>query len=338
MRLPEARGRVGEHLHDVLRSSPGEVDDRALAGVTGVVGEDVDDDALSLWTLQELGYRGFDEVDERWEHHPALTTLTYALERDLEARLRRRYDDARADLPSSTGDVAEDLFALAEAHDGPSIARHVERRATREEVEELLRQRSVYHLKEADPTAWVVPRLDAGPKAALVQVQYDEYGTGRVDAVHHVLFERGMDEAGLDATYGAHVGEAWLETLEQNTAMSLFGRHRRLRAAALGHFGAFETTSSLPSRRLAKGLRRLGFPESLAAYYDEHVEADAVHEQLAVREVCGALVAAEPAQADEVLFGAWTCLDLETRNAEATLARWGHAPAAGTGDDGEAAA
>ncbi|WP_299055943.1 iron-containing redox enzyme family protein [uncultured Nocardioides sp.] len=328
MRLPAARGAVGARLHDLLLSDPGDRLVRGADDAVRAVGEDPDDDALSLWTVQELGYRGFEEVDDAWEHHPALTPLTHALESELEARLRQRYDAARADLPASTGDVAADLFALAETHDGPSLARHVERHATRDEVTELLRQRSVYHLKEADPTAWVIPRLDAAPKAALVQVQYDEYGTGRPEAVHHALFERGMADAGLDASYGAHVGEAWLETLEQNTTMGLFGRHRRLRGAALGHFAAFETTSSLPSRRLARGMRRLGFPESLAAYYDEHVEADAVHEQLAVREVCGALVAAEPDQAESVMFGAWTCLDLESRNAAATLQRWGRGEAA----------
>jgi len=44
----------------------------------------------------------------------------------------------------------------------------------------------------------------------------------------------------------------------------------------------------------AQGLRRLEMPEEIAAYYDEHVEADAVHEQLAVREICAPLVATEP--------------------------------------------
>ena len=82
--------------------------------------------------------------------------------------------------------------------------------------------------------------------------------------------------------------------LEQNNALSMFGLQRRLRGAALGHLAAFEATSSLPSRRLAQGLERLGFPDEMVGYYREHVEADAVHEQLALRDVCVALLRRNP--------------------------------------------
>ena len=111
--------------------------------------------------------------------------------------------------------------------------------------------------------------------------------------------------------------------LEQNNAMTLLGLHRRLRAAAMGHLAAFEATSSLPSRRLAQGLRRLEMPESLARYYDEHVEADAVHEQLAVRAICVPMVEAEPHLQDDVFLGVFTCLDQEDRVARHLLDTWG---------------
>jgi hypothetical protein len=115
------------------------------------------------------------------------------------------------------------------------------------------------------------------------------------------------------------------EVLEQNNAMTLFGLHARLRGAAVGHLAAFEVTSSLPSRRLAQGLQRLGLPTEVAAYYLEHVEADAVHEQLATRGICAALVEEDPSCADAVFFGVFTCLDLESRLASAVLAGWGAA-------------
>ena len=69
--------------------------------------------------------------------------------------------------------------------------------------------------------------------------------------------------------------------------MSLFGLHRRWRGAALGHLAAVEMTSSEPSRRYSAGLRRLGFDERTTVFYDEHVEADAVHEQIASVDMCG---------------------------------------------------
>ncbi len=101
--------------------------------------------------------------------------------------------------------------------------------------------------------------------------------------------------------------------------MSLFGLNRRLRGAAMGHLAAFEMTSSLPSRKMSQGLDRLGLGGAMTAYYDEHVEADAIHEQLAARDICGTLAEDEPDQAAEILFGAFTCLDLEARFATALL-------------------
>jgi hypothetical protein len=61
----------------------------------------------------------------------------------------------------------------------------------------------------------------------------------------------------------------------------------------------------------------------MSAYYDEHVEADAIHEHLAMRDICGTLAEDEPDQAAQVLFGAFTCLDLEARFARALFSAWG---------------
>ena len=60
---------------------------------------------------------------------------------------------------------------------------------------ELLRQRSVYHLKESDPSAFVVPRLPVRAKAALMALQFDEYGDGDPNRLHSHLFARGLEFA-----------------------------------------------------------------------------------------------------------------------------------------------
>lgn len=91
----------------------------------------------------------------------------------------------------------------------------------------------------------------------------------------------------------------------------------------MGHLAAVEATSSLPSRRMVQGLERLGLPDAMAHYYSEHVEADAVHEQLAARDICGTLALDEPQMSGEILFGAFTCLDQESKFATALLAEWG---------------
>ncbi|NPC98331.1 iron-containing redox enzyme family protein [Nocardioides sp. zg-DK7169] len=289
--------------------------------VVDVEPESADDAAIALWALFELHYRGFDDVEDGMEWHPALLTVRHRLAGDLERRLRERWAPYAVE-GRTAAEIGSELFAYIEGHDGPSLARAVQSSADADQVLDLLRWRSVYHLKEADPTAWVVPRLGARAKAALMELQFDEYGNGDPERLHHRLWERGMEAVGLRADYGAYVDEAPLEALEQNNAMSLFGLSRALRGAALGHLAAFEATSSLPSRRMAQGLERLGMAPELVAYYTEHVEADAVHEQLAARDICGVLAQEEPALGPDVFFGAFTCLDLEDRFATHVLGLW----------------
>jgi hypothetical protein len=73
---------------------------------------------------------------------------------------------------------------------------------------------------------------------------------------------------------------------------------------------------------MAQGLERLGYPPEMSQYYSEHVEADAVHEQVAVRGICGGLIRAEPETAPDVWFGAWACLHQEAQVAERLLTEW----------------
>jgi hypothetical protein len=310
--LPKPRGRLSESVLARLGDQP-------TAGSELPRPESDDDAAITLWTLHELSYGGFEDVDDGAERDPELFRVRCLLEDDLERRLRERWPG----VPDV--DLAGGFFDWVAAHDGASVARHVQTAATEEQVLDLLRVRSVYHLKEADPTSWVIPRLSAGPKAALVELQYDEYGVGDPERLHHALWARGMEASGLRPETGVYVDEAPTEVLDQNNALSMFGLQRRLRGAALGHLAAFEATSSLPSRRMVQGLERLGFSREMVGYYAEHVEADAVHEQVALRDVCLRLVEDEPGLEPDVWFGAWACLDLEDRVARRLLDAWGAA-------------
>ncbi|WP_243697156.1 iron-containing redox enzyme family protein [Aeromicrobium phragmitis] len=311
MVLPAARGRLSEELFAALAANDA-VSERSIPRP-----DSPDDEQIALWALYELHYRGFDEVDADREWDPDLLRLRRDLERSFEERLR-----TWVSIPEAAGPVSEVIEKLIAVDDAPSIARFVQRRATGDQVRTVLQHRSIYHLKESDPVSWIVPRLEAGPKAALAGLQFDEYGSGQPSRLHHRLFADGLRAAELDDTYGRYIDEAPVEILELNNAMSLFGLHRRWRGAGLGHLAVFEATSSLPSRQMAQGLRRLGFPEPVAHYYDEHVEADAVHEQLALRLICDVLVEEEPDQRDSVLFGAATCLELEARYARKILRQW----------------
>ncbi len=312
MLTPKSRGSLSEIVFATMQSpSP------SWAPVLSTLADDDEDLHITLWTLYELHYRGFESVPDELEWQPELIELRRSLETSFEQTLRDRVPSA-----APGGEFAQTFFDFVEDHEGPSLATYIHKTADHEQALELLRMRSIYHLKESDPTTWVVPRLSNRTKAAVMELQFDEYGCGDPARLHAGLFARGMDECGLRPDYGAYIDDVPLEVLETNNAMSLFGLNRRLRGAALGHLAAFEVTSSIPSRRIAQGLGRLGIPEAMIGYYTEHVEADAVHEQLAVRTICGSLLDEEPALRDDVFFGAFTCLDLEDRFAYRMLATW----------------
>jgi hypothetical protein len=145
--------------------------------------------------------------------------------------------------------------------------------------------------------------------------------------MHSQLFAASMRELQLDDTYGAYWMAAFAETLASVNLMSLFGLHRRWRGASVGHLAALEMTSTSPNGRYANGLRRLGFGPEATAFFDEHVEADAVHEQLAAVDLCGSFVEAEPHKHADVLWGASCCLALDARAGEALMSSWAQATA-----------
>jgi hypothetical protein len=322
MRLPDRRGPLSEALFrdlvsgTTLSARTVEEAERVTGGVGVLTDEDVQ---IALAVCYELHYRGFDGVSEDWEWNPPLIGLRARLERlHLEA-LR----ETVGPVPTSGESVDRELAALIAADDGPSLSSFMAKQGTLEQWREYLTLRSVYHLKEGDPHTFAIPRLSGRTKAAMVEIQADEYGGGSPQRMHSELFAGLMRHLGLDSTYGALWDEAPAAAFASVNTMSLFGLHRRWRGAALGHLACVEMTSSEPSRRYSAGLRRLGFDERVTVFYDEHVEADAVHEQIASVDMCGSLVAEEPDLLPDVLFGAACSLAMDGVAAEHLLGAWG---------------
>ena len=319
--LPRPRGPLSAHVI-------GAVSQRHLSATDGpdverIVHDPLTDEDLhtALHVLYALHYRGFAGVPDDREWDPNLIARRQELVAVFEGGLREATTEA-VDAALAEGDVVTGIRALIEADDGPDVARFVQREATIEQVRDMLKQRSIYTLKESDPTSFVLPRVDGPVKVALAELQYDEYGSGRPDRLHSHLFARAMEAAGLDSTYGRYIDEATGTTLAVDNAMSMLGLHRRLRAASLGHLATYEATSTMPCRRMAQGIERLGFDQAVGDYFDEHVEADAVHEEVALADICGRLVEQEPELHREALFGAAACLHLDAVAGRETLARW----------------
>jgi Iron-containing redox enzyme len=319
LELPAPRGQTTDALLDSLRRAPHQLPPMAVPdGPDPLADEDLQ---LALYLCYELHYRGLPGVDERWEWSPSLLALRQALEERFESALRAATGAGAPAPDPEQFDLA--LRAIEDDDDGPSLSRHIEREATLEQVLEFVVHRSAYQLKEADPHSWAIARLSGPPKAALVEIQADEYGGGRPERVHAQLFADTMATLGLDARYGAYLDHLPAATLATVNLMSLCGLHRRLRGAIAGHLALFEMMSSIPNRRYAAGLRRLGIDDPAATeFFDEHVAADAVHEAIAAIGLAGGLARHEPELADDILWGARALVVVERRWAETLLGAW----------------
>lgn len=94
---------------------------------------------------------------------------------------------------------------LVEPVDGIGVTHYLQDDGELWQLREYAAQRSLYHLKEADPHAWVLPRLWDRAKAGMAAVEFDEFGGGRADRVHARLFADLMADLGLDTTYGRYL-------------------------------------------------------------------------------------------------------------------------------------
>lgn len=273
---------------------------------------------LALYMCYELHYRGFAGVDPTWEWSPGLLHLRGQLERAFLAGVRR---DVGPIEPDHTAVAEMDALSIEPVNgEGPSY--YLRDTGTWEQMREYFVHRSLYHLKEGDPHAWAIPRLTGQAKASFVAVEYDEYGAGRGAHLHQQLFADLMEAAGLDSTYLAYLDTVPAESLAVVNLMSMFGLHRWLRGAAIGHFAATEITSPPGSRRLVEALQRLGAPDECITFYSEHVEADAVHEQVVRIDVVGDLVARDPSLDRDVVFGMRAHAVVEDRLADTMIAAW----------------
>ena len=206
--------------------------------------------------------------------------------------------------------------------DGYSPSYYLRDEGSWTQMREYFVHRSLYHLKEGDPHAFAIPRLIGQAKASFVAVEFDEYGGGRGSLVHQQLFADLMDAAGLDSTYLGYLNDVPADALASVNLMSLFGLHRELRGAAIGHFASTEITSPPGSRRLVDALERMGGPEPCIRFYREHIEADAVHEQVVRTDVVGDLVAREPQLDRDVVFGIRAREVVEERLANNVMDCW----------------
>jgi hypothetical protein len=316
--LPEPRGPISRSVVELLAErAPLRTLNRVETSLADADPAGIDLQ-LALYICYELHYRGFADVDAGWEWNAGLLYLRGRLE---ELFLN--------DVQRAVGDIEPDISALEELDklcvepiNGNGVSYFLRDEGSWEQMQEYFAHRSLYHLKEGDPHAWAIPRLTGQAKASFVAVEFDEFGAGKGARLHQQLFADLMAAADLDTSYLGYLADVPGESLAVVNLMSLFGLHRRLRGSAVGHFAATEVTSPPGSRRMVQALERLGAPEECCAFYREHVEADAVHEQVVRTDVVGDLVEREPNLNQDVVFGIRAFDVVEDRLADHLMSSW----------------
>lgn len=314
--LPWPRGPLSATVIAALNRNPG-----TLGNTPPVVDVDAlsdDDFTLALYLCYEVHYRG--ATDSRWEWDPALLTFRAELERAFEDRLRDEVKPAAPRFPFEVASVLNEL--LVSPSSSPSLSNYLLELGTLDQFIEFCVHRSAYQLKEADPHTFAIPRLTGEAKAAMVEIQYDEYGSGDASSMHATLFGDTLTALGLDPSYGSYVEVLPGVTLASVNLVSMFGLHRRWRAALVGHLAAFEMTSVIPMGRYSKALERLGIGPRGRRFYDVHVDADERHAAIARDRLVVGLIRSEPELGADMLFGAAALMLLERRFSEYLLSAW----------------
>lgn len=307
--LPAPRGPLSAAVVAALTSG---IAPSAVVGGADPFGEDLQ---LALHLCYELHYRGFAGVDPEWEWDADLLRLRAELEAVFLAGM--------AEQVAGGLDVASVVDPLlVEPVPGTGVSHFLRDKGEWWQMREYFVVRSIYHHKEAEPHAWVIPRLEGRAKAALVAVEYDEFGAGRAERMHSRLFADLLAAAGLSPEYLHYLDRVPACGLATVNMMSLFGLHRRWRGALVGHFAAAEITTAPSAQRMDEALARLGADPACRLFFTEHVEADAVHEQIMRHDVLGDLLEREPDLAADVVFGIQATELLENRLGEHLLRNW----------------
>jgi len=313
--LPWPRGPLSESVISALQRDPGTLG--TTPPVTGVDALSDDDFSLALYLCYELHYRGL--TNPRWEWDPALLSFRAELERAFENRLRDEIVTSAVHFPV---EVATSLDEMITSSKGPSLSTYLLETGTLDQFREFCVHRSAYQLKEADPHTFGIPRLTGEAKAAMVEIQYDEYGSGDANSMHSKLFGDTLIALDLDPTYGSYVEVLPGATLATVNLVSMFALHRRWRAALVGHLAVFEMTSVTPMSRYSETLARFNIGPHGRRFFDVHVTADERHSLIARDRLVGGLIRAQPELGADVLFGAAALLLLEQRFTLHLLGAW----------------
>ncbi len=124
-----------------------------------------------------------------------------------------------------------------------------------------------------DLVAYTQVKLPCMAKLEMARNYWDEMGRGKARAMHGPLLARMTEELELQPTVDSTVWEA----LALANIMLGMAINRCFAFQSIGALGAIELTAPDRAKKVAEGMRRLGYAPQVRAYFDLHAVIDLHH-------------------------------------------------------------
>lgn len=312
--LPWPRGPLSEFIISAFTAKSPSVGMLPLVETADALTDD--DFQLALYLCYELHYRGIAHNELEWD--PCVLSFRAELERVFVQRLRELSEPIEGS-PQRLPEVLDELIHRTKVTD---VADYLEREGTLDQMREFCVHRSASLLKSGDAASFAVARLKGRAKAAMVRIQFGDFGFGDARAMNSTYFAATMAELQLDPSDGAYIGHLPAASLAAVNLESLFGLHRRWRGALVGQVTAAKMTSADAMDHCSRAMSRLVANRAAFRYFDARATSDAIHAFIARNQMVTGLIETDPLGTDEVVFGASTYLALEDHFARYVLAAW----------------
>jgi len=195
--------------------------------------------------------------------------------------------------------------------------------ATRDALERVVAQRSLFFLREPDPWIYAVPSLSGIAKAGLIDLLLDEYGWGKLDRMHSSIYANLMGALGLETAidhYELTTTWQFLATLNHQWMCAL---DPLLSRRLIGTIYLTEADSPQAMTNYLAAWERLGIDDArVLEFYELHVAADENHRDVALSEVAVPVAEAEGEDAARAIAtGIFDARTLEAEFASSELAQ-----------------
>lgn len=289
-KLPSLAARLDHALADS--------DVRALDRLADAPPLDRFDAVDTLLGVYDLWTAPLDSLDgrERFQNHPAVTSIKWRLEAELVALL----DEWTSHRGPSLADPAAAMRSIARRDD----ERAYDWLATAADGEQLRRFLVMEGGPDAgfdDLVATCQVGLTGSAKVVMGTNYWDEMGRGRSDDVHTELHDRMVTALDLPRIARHELPQS---SLDRTALNGLLATNRWLQPEMVGALGLLELQAGPRCRRVVQALHRLGAPADALPFYEEHAETDPRHGKEWLDGVVAPLVNADPSWGPRILRGA----------------------------------